>query len=162
MRRRIQYPPPKPKYPIGAPVANNSHISQYVQEGAKNQLFRNMNIQTTQFQPRVPQYPIAGPPPPPQSTAPFGYSRSSQLMYTPRAPPPSQEYAPFISPQPLHVAVTRLSSEPRTRESEAKTLLSQNAPADLSSSKLATRTAWRECKFRFLHEYCHLPDTCLY
>ena len=143
MRRRIQYPP-KPKYPASPPVLNGTQIAPYMQEGAKIQLFQNMNIQTTQFQPRTPQYPFAAPLP--QSTAPFGYSRSSQMMYTPRAPPPAPGVV-LVSSQPPHPAVTRHSSDPRTREFEVKSVISP-----LTQHTAVTRSNWRECKSCSTHE----------
>ena len=145
MRRCIQYPP-DPKYPTSLPLLNGTQIAPYMQEGAKIQLFQNMNIQTTQFQPRTPQCPFAAPPPLPQSTAPFGYPRSSQMMYTPRAPPPAPG-AVLVSSQPPHAAVTRHSSDPRTREFEAKSVISP-----LTQHTAVTRSNWRECKSCSTHE----------
>ena len=147
MRKRIQYPP-KPKYPISSPLTKNTpQLALYVGEGAKNQLFQNMNIQTTQFQPRVPQYPVSAPPPPPLSTAPFGYSRSSQLIYTPRAPPPVPELAPFISSQHPHTLISRYSSDPMARDAETKTHVPQDTPADIGNSKLVPYSYKRECEW---------------
>ena len=139
MRRCIQYPP-NPKYPTSPPVLNRTQIAPYMQEGAKIQLFQNMNIQTTQFQPRTLQYPFGAPPPLPQSTAPSGYPRSSQMMYTPRAPPPAPG-AVLVSSQPPHAAVTRHSSDPRTREFEAKSVISP-----LTQHTAVTRTTQQSCQ----------------
>ena len=76
-------------------------------------------------------------PPIPQSTAPFGYSR----------PPPSTPEAALVPSQPPHAAVTRHSSDPRTREFEAKSLSSP-----LTQHTAVTRSNWRECMSCFLRE----------
>ena len=152
----MQYPP-KPNHPISCPPKNTPQIALYVGEGAKNQLLQNMNIQTIQFQPRVPQYPVSAPPlpPPPLSTAPFGYSRSSQLTYTPRAPPPMLELAPFISSQHPHTLISRFSSDPMARDAETKTHVPQDTPADIGNSK-------RECECHVIAAQLYIMLACGY
>ena len=132
MRRRIHFSFKSKPTPAGRdPPSQAPQITPYTQGGPKNQLFQNSNILAGPNQPNLPQYTSSAPLP--ESTPPYGYSRS-QLPYAPRAaPPPPPTALPFDQ---SHTSVIRQVSEPSSRDNEIITLPPYDK--DFGPSKLHT------------------------